>query len=207
MTAKPKLRQWTELVTPERASEILSRNHKFQRHPSKKYVTKFAAEMKAGKWTLSPQPIVITREGVLIDGQHRMMAVVDSGKAQEFSICEVPDESYISTIDRGHIRTHGHVLEMAGVVDQGMGKRFSAIIRAMYSMDCGLTKPSDFEANSMAILEKSGPHIRELFSGLKYRSTLPAPVLAMMAYAYPCNPSLVSDMCRRLIENDGLSIA
>lgn len=204
MASVQNLKQWTERVTPERASELLSKNHKFQRALSKMYVSRYVSDMKSGAWRLSPQPIVVTREGVMIDGQHRMAAVVESGTSQDFLFCEVPDESSVFSIDRGRSRNHGHILEMSGAVERGRGKRMSSIIRAMYSMERCSAKPSDFEANSTKVLAKSGQQIVALLDHVKYSNSIPASLIAALAYAYPCNTILVLNLATSVVENDGL---
>lgn len=68
----------TLLVSPEMAAALLTLNTG-NRHLELRRVAQYAAEMKTGRWTLTGEPIIVSREGVLNDGQHRLQAVVDAG--------------------------------------------------------------------------------------------------------------------------------
>lgn len=70
-----------ELITPEKAREFmrLSKNRRAV-HPHN--VAEFAAIMQAGKWEdTGTQPVVFDKHGSLINGQHRMLAIIRSGVA------------------------------------------------------------------------------------------------------------------------------
>jgi hypothetical protein len=69
------------LVTPDLAQALLKRNlpgesNRKLRQPWVKW-TKDAIE--AGTWTNTGEPIIVSADGILNDGQHRLMAVVQSG--------------------------------------------------------------------------------------------------------------------------------
>jgi len=168
-------------------------------------VKKYVATMKAGKWTLSPQPIVLSSDLTMVDGQHRMEAVVQSGTSQWFMFTKVPDDSFSQAIDRGRSRTHGDILEMAGAVKKGQGKRVSAIARCMYSGETETVRPSEYESVAFDVLKKSGGDIQSVIGHLKYVSSFSAPIIAALAYVYPCNPELVASICKKVSDNDGLS--
>lgn len=69
-----------ELITKEIAIKYLEHN---ANNPRKKVnhnrVKGYAADMKAGKWSMNGEAIVFDADGNLKDGQHRLMAVVESG--------------------------------------------------------------------------------------------------------------------------------
>ncbi|WP_341247686.1 hypothetical protein [Nereida ignava] len=72
-----------------------------------------ARQMKLGRWKASPEPIVITTRGRVVNGQHRLWAVVDTGTTQEFSIIVIPDEQYkeiFEILDQGATRSSADVL-------------------------------------------------------------------------------------------------
>ncbi len=66
------------LITPEMAAEWLTKNTQ-NRHARKTIVAQYARDMKAGKWHETHQGIAFDRLGNLVDGQHRLMAIVASG--------------------------------------------------------------------------------------------------------------------------------
>ena len=74
------------MVSPEFARDVLERSFAsgFTNRPlSKKTVKKYAEAMKKGGWVLNNDAICIDDSGALINGQHRLEAVIVSG-------CTVP---------------------------------------------------------------------------------------------------------------------
>jgi hypothetical protein len=65
-------------VTPELATKWLEGNV-HNREIRQGVVARYAADMKAGEWMLTHQGIAFDDEGTLIDGQHRLWAVIESG--------------------------------------------------------------------------------------------------------------------------------
>jgi hypothetical protein len=66
-------------IGAERARELLANNNA-NRPLRKSVIRAYAAEMIAGRWKDSPQPVIVDTNGNLIDGQHRMTAVVEAAK-------------------------------------------------------------------------------------------------------------------------------
>ena len=72
-----------------------------------------ARQMKLGRWKASPEPIVITTRGRLVNGQHRLWAVVETSTTQEFTVVVIPDEQYteiFEILDQGASRSSADVL-------------------------------------------------------------------------------------------------
>ena len=68
----------TVLVTPAMAEVWLTKNVR-NRKIRKARVKAFARDLVNGNWTFNPQPISFGVDGTLLDGQHRLTAVVESG--------------------------------------------------------------------------------------------------------------------------------
>lgn len=66
----------TVLVTPELALSLLGKNRKNQRPLAARRVREMARAMKTGGWISNGDVIRIDKNGSLIDGQHRLSAVV-----------------------------------------------------------------------------------------------------------------------------------
>lgn len=66
------------LVTPGLAAAWLARNAR-HRKIKPKLVEKYVAQMRAGQWELNGKTLVFDRDGVLLGGQHRLTACVESG--------------------------------------------------------------------------------------------------------------------------------
>ena len=65
-------------ITPELAKKWLRRNY-FNRHLRKDVVREYARCMKKGLWGESESCLTISQNGMLLNGQHRLAAVVMSG--------------------------------------------------------------------------------------------------------------------------------
>lgn len=91
-------------VTPASASEMLEKNDG-NRKARRSAVATYASLMDAGKWMCSPDGIIIAKSGRLLQGQHRLMAVVASGCTVQMVIWREVDENVFSVLDRGLKRT------------------------------------------------------------------------------------------------------
>ena len=97
-------------ICPEVARSMLE-NHTNYRRISDPTVRKYAAMMSRGEWHQESPPIIFSYNGTLVDGQHRLAAVVKSGFGQWF-YCLSGDIDY-RTPDGGKSRTPANILEKA----------------------------------------------------------------------------------------------
>ncbi len=115
MTARPKapVANW-EKIGPAEASEILE--HNTHNLPMRNRLTmRYAEDMSAGNWARNGETVKIADNGTLLDGQHRLAAVVLSGTAQEFLVVRgLPMEAQ-RTVDSGRMRALGTVLTLDGI--------------------------------------------------------------------------------------------
>jgi hypothetical protein len=102
-------------VTPEIAQEWLSHRAVFQRKISKDAVSRYAAAMRNGDWKFVKGLVIqITPDGYVLDGQHRLAAVVQSGIPQWFMVDFNAVRSNFEVIDRGRTRNLSQLASMAG---------------------------------------------------------------------------------------------
>lgn len=103
------------LVTPEIATEWLAHNT-HNRPARKSAVTAYAADMSNGDWRWTGDPIRRTADGTILDGQHRLMAIVESGVTLPFLVLSgLPVEAQ-ENIDAGVPRKFQDVLALRGEV-------------------------------------------------------------------------------------------
>lgn len=103
-------------ITPEMATEWLKRN-KSNRHLSERHINLYEDQMRAGKWMLTGSPIMFDDKNNLLDGQHRLNAVVRFGKPVEFLVCEGLSPDTFKVIDTGKNRSAGDVLSVKGITN------------------------------------------------------------------------------------------
>ena len=71
-------------VTPDLAQKWLNEKNTHNRPMYERVVETYALDMKRGKWAFNHQGICFNDDGVLDDGQHRLAAIVRSGKTIPF---------------------------------------------------------------------------------------------------------------------------
>jgi hypothetical protein len=124
-----------ELVTPELAREMLENTNRRNRRIRKNQVQALARDMDENNWLFTGAPLTFDWDGTLLDGQHRLAAVVESGKAQNFVVMRGLDPNAQSAMDIGSRRLAYDALKLRGV--EGDMKNAAAIARAVYMYDSG----------------------------------------------------------------------
>jgi hypothetical protein len=105
-----------QLISPQIAEEYLKRNRK-NRKISEKQVKRLAREMANGRWSLNGEPIQFNSDGDLINGQHRLSAIVLSGvSVYILVVMGITDPNAFATIDQNSLGRGAYtVLQMKGV--------------------------------------------------------------------------------------------
>jgi hypothetical protein len=117
-------------VTPDIAEMYLA-NNGHNRPLNRNRVSSLSAAMQSGEWKLNGETIILSETGKLLDGQHRLKAVVHYGKPVDLLVARgAPDDSFI-TIDTGKTRSTGDILHMTGVNDGGIS---AAVAKLLWQM-------------------------------------------------------------------------
>lgn len=91
-------------------------------------VQKLAEDMRNGRWMDNGETIKFSAEGVLLDGQHRLMAIVESDVRLPLLVVRGLDEAAQATIDIGAVRTTGNILALNGIPN---GNKIAALARVI----------------------------------------------------------------------------
>lgn len=108
----------TKTITPERAKELLDRTADAgvnNRKASSKTVSRYADEIKNGKWKLNSESIKLDENGYVLDGQHRLLACIQANTPFQTIVMKGVPRDTFDTIDCGRARTGTQVLRMSGV--------------------------------------------------------------------------------------------
>ena len=109
-------------ISPSVAAEMLTRNHE-NRPIDKGRVTHLREAIQRGEWLVSHQGIAFAgswTDSRLLDGQHRLEAIRQSGRTVPVLVFEnVPVETF-SVMDTGRSRTAATVLAMQGERDASL---------------------------------------------------------------------------------------
>lgn len=108
-----------ETVTPDMARRILSENT-MNRKVKKRHLEDMARAFAQGRMRFNGETIKIAKTGRLLDGQHRLLACVQTGIPFQTVIVRGLDEDVFDTIDIGSKRTSADVLSIDGVKNAGV---------------------------------------------------------------------------------------
>ena len=121
-------------VTPQVAKEILRRGPpanvewKRNRKATNSQIEKLKAKMDNGLWILA-QPIMFDNEGKLLDGQHRMLAVIQHGKPVDFIAIDGFENITFGQIDETVTRGIADWLHIKG---EDLPKELSSLLRYVW---------------------------------------------------------------------------
>lgn len=101
------------IVTPDIAKKFLEKNTN-NRSLCSKRVNRLANAMLRGEWQFNGDTVRVAKSGRLLDGQHRLSAIAQSGIAQRCLIVNGLDDEAFTTIDVGAARNAAQMLGMAG---------------------------------------------------------------------------------------------
>lgn len=114
------------IITPEYAEELLKMNVNNRVVRSKK-VAELAEVMKRGEWELTNDAIVVSEGNILLNGQHRLMAVVMSRVPCPFILFTGANDSAFDVMDTPVVRRISDAIARKG--GKNGVKKESAIIR------------------------------------------------------------------------------
>lgn len=184
-------------VTPELAAQWLVKN-KQNRNPKSQRIVVYANAMREGRWRLTHQGIAFDKDGNLLDGQNRLMAVVESGVTVPMLVTSGMSREDMPTIDMGAIRSAGDSLTILRGVERG--KQRCAILRVLFTAWTG--HPS-YLPDGQQLLEASDEHNDSFvwFFALPGNEALCyAPYAAALIYAYESRPEEADQFARLLIQ-------
>lgn len=114
-TRVSKISHVDELITPEVAAYYLSMNIG-NRSIKTDRVSQYARLMTEGKWKEdNGDPLRFSKKGILLSGQHRLLAVIESGKSIWTDVARGFDDDITGVIDAGAARTVGDNLHQMGI--------------------------------------------------------------------------------------------
>jgi hypothetical protein len=198
-------------VTPEIAAAWLRQNIAHNRTLRAAEVARLAGEMKAGRWVLTPTGIVFDTNGKLIDGQHRLSAVVLSGCTVQMIVWHNVETDVLNVLDTGRGRSLVDVLTVtqsvgADVPARNIVPRANAIY-GLHHPEVKIAKFTSVEYEwvkeryledlvwSSRVYPNGGPGVKIGSVIAKIRS---APVMGALVIAHKKAPEEIESFTRRL---------
>ena len=107
------MRSRVQKISPTKATELLASNTS-NRPLSRSTVRSFADAMRRGEWLVTHQGIAFDTRGVLVDGQHRLAAVVEADVTVEMAVFTEVEPDTFDVLDTGKKRNAADVLAIEG---------------------------------------------------------------------------------------------
>lgn len=139
------------LVSPDVAKAMLTQNSN-NRTIRPRQVAAYARDMENGNWNEdAPNAIVFSQEGALIDGQHRLNAVISSKKTIAMNVTILAKDAQLGYIDRNIRRTVKDSLKMFYGVNPGQTLISGLKLWAVYELTD--FQPGAFVQNNFVITD------------------------------------------------------
>ena len=152
-----KLTSHTIMVTPEIAQRWLEWNQ-INRALSSSKVAQYARAMAGGHWMVSNDDICFDRDGRLLNGQHRLHAVVRSGCTILMTVKRGLPTDAMQYMDRGKGRTYAQNLTFANERNANV---LGAALRQIVLLESGSADASSVGDDEMNAALGAHPEIRE----------------------------------------------
>ena len=147
-------------ITPAMATNWLENANSRNRPVSQSAVERYARDMRSGCWRLTHQGIAFDPNGVILDGQHRLWAIVYADVPVEMHVWfNVPPESRM-VIDGGRGRNLADHLRLGG----GLGEVNKEVLAALR---CMMGKGTDLRLTADEAREALRRHERPLMFAIK----------------------------------------
>jgi hypothetical protein len=168
------IRMQVEKVRPEDAIRWLAENPS-NRPISEEQVKRYAADMKRGDWKQTHQGIAFDRSGALLDGQHRLRAIVRARVTLSLVVFRDCDRDSFDRLDVGKKRTAADALSIDGVES---ARAVAAIARSVIVFGF-----KDSSVTDSFVVEFARENSDELQEYVPLVSTLTAPAAAAFMFA------------------------
>ena len=113
--------QWLEMMAANRKLNVT-------------HVERLAEDIRRGDWRQTFDPVRFNRKGELVDGQHRLSAIVASGKTVPLYVARNLDPRAMGVIDTGRARSAADVLQISGVKN---ARKLAAAAKALHYYNLG----------------------------------------------------------------------
>lgn len=192
------------MITPEIATDWLETRGN-NRKVGQSIVDTYARDMKDGRWVFNGAPIQFDEEGKLLNGQHRLWAVIESGCSIDTVVQWNIPRSSQATIDAGHKWQLKDLLYMDGEKNTAL---LQAALRWVWRDEIGSILSSRGMSNSQAqeVLSRHPGIRRSVDFTATVRSALAPAAAAFLHYKIVENdPGKADEFFHRLSDGVGLT--
>lgn len=137
-----------EVITPVIAKKMLEGNQD-NRKLRKTRVAQYADAMKRGMWDIQNDAITISKTGKLLNGQHRLSAIIEANEPCQCLVLRGVDDSAFTVIDSGLSRSVNDAL--TGVGAGANATHLTPIAKMLIAFDAGL---NIYDTNALSLVQR-----------------------------------------------------
>jgi len=188
------------MVTPAYAKEILKNNSRNYRKLNMRRVSSYATAMKNNEWELNHQSIAIDFNGVLLDGQHRLMAVVESGMTVPMSVCfNAPPGSVTSSDETLTRKNADHLYSMRRNRLKYNESQVAAILTCLNELSNGGNKVKLSKPKALVLFDRYESNINAICEVLTVNDVVATSAIkAALVFAHVSHPHEASSFAETL---------
>lgn len=186
-------------ITPAMASNWLDNANVRNRAVAQALVERYARDMRSGCWRLTHQGIAFGPNGVLLDGQHRLWAIVYADMPVEMHVWFNVSPESLMVIDGGRGRSLSDHLRLGGGLGE-VNKDLLAALRCMLGKGYGHTLTPDEAREALRRHERPIQFaMRNLPCGAGVRGIASSDTRGVVARAwYSADESRLGEFCEVL---------
>lgn len=160
------------LMTPQQAKVILESNRS-NRRVRGTHVDRLARIIREGQWVMTHQGVAISKDNILLDGQHRLMAVVKAGVPVPILVARGCDAGSTIAMDNGVTRS---ISDLTGI-----NPKTASVLRFLLEAAIGhrSVNPADISAINDTAIGEAAKTVNSL-SGETCRGITTAPAKAAL---------------------------
>ncbi len=176
------------VLTPGLANVILNANPA-NRRVRDNLIAHYASDMAAGRWEDNGEPIIISDDGRVNDGQHRLLAVIEANVTIPMLFVFGPSYESRLTTDQGGSKTVADYLSMEGTQNASAAAAMAPIIMSLETSGFKITKDRFLTKAMIRARIHSEPRIGEAahyaVTVQKFtRGTLPPSLIGVCHYLF-----------------------
>lgn len=181
-------------VTPEMAQRWLAKNDAHNRNVTWSRVHSYAGDIADDNWQLTHQGICFDAEDTLIDGQHRLHAIVEADKPILMLVFKDLRGGIGDTMDRGIVRPIAFIV--------GRSKQDTAALNVLRMLEQGHNVAIPMTPNECIDVADRHSAAIALSDTIAGKSRLLSPELASVLWAFPLAEDKVVDFANKLITGE-----
>ncbi len=172
-------------VSPEIAAKWLAIENSRNRSISEGAVARYANDMLCGAWVSNGETIKFGADGSLLDGQHRLSAIVESGVTVPLMVVRGVSNTAQSTIDTGRPRSDTDNFRIQGMTHP---QQRASILRNIKLILRGHVSGRLSVAEIHNLTARHGAGVEWVLTGLPGAPLKRSAIIAALAFAYPVAP-------------------